>query len=222
MDKPLRLPQVTEYDVEDAKALLRKIIREHRRSRTKQSLEAHARSLVTTGLQAVGNARTVAMYVSTEKEPSTRPLLDALHARGVAVLLPVLGPGLGRNWALYQGPQDLAERAPGRPPEPSGPVLDAAEVARVGVIITPGLAIDGAGNRLGQGGGWYDRMLAMVDPATPVFSMVFDDELITNLTLPTDQHDKTVPAVITPSQVFLIEGSPFQSKWRKSVGADAR
>lgn len=219
MDKPLRLPPVSGYDAEDAKALLRKVIREHRRSRSTKSLTEHARSLAATGLQAVGSARTVALYVSTDTEPSTRVLLDQLHARGVAVLLPVLGPGLSRKWALYQGAADLAERSPGRPPEPSGPVLDADAVQRAEVIITPGLALDGNGNRLGQGGGWYDRMLAKVDPATPVFAMLFDDELITTDTLPTDEHDVPVPAVITPTQVFLVEGSPFQSKWRECVGS---
>jgi 5-formyltetrahydrofolate cyclo-ligase len=86
-------------------------------------------------------------------------------------------------------------------------------------VITPALAIDGFGNRLGQGGGWYDRVLKLLGPDTPVFTMVFDDELISGQELPSDDHDVRIPAVITPTRVFLIAGSPFE---RATVAATHR
>lgn len=161
------------------------------------------------GLEAVADARTVAAYVSEPGEPDTSQLLGALSGHGVRILLPVLGPGLARAWAYYRGEDDLQRRAPGRPPEPSGPILPADAIRDAEVIITPGLAIDGLGTRLGQGGGWYDRMLALVDEDVPTFTCVFDEELIRGELLPRDEFDIPIKAVITPSEWFLLEGSPM-------------
>ncbi|HZK06235.1 MAG TPA: 5-formyltetrahydrofolate cyclo-ligase [Actinomycetaceae bacterium] len=214
MSEPLRLPLTTGYEVEDAKAELRRVIRERRRSRTAREIEDFGRDFVSSGLQAVGDARTIALYVSSGWEPPTLPLLDELYSRGVQVLLPSLGPGLARQWAVYMGSQDLTPRAPSRPPEPSGPRLPADAIRNAEVIITPALAVDGLGNRLGQGGGWYDRMLKLIDPATPTFAMVFEDELVSTQALPHDDMDVAVKAVLTPLAVFLLEGSRLERETR--------
>ena len=52
-------------------------------------------------------ARTVAAYVSVGREPGTRALLDALRARGVRVLLPVLLPDNDLDWGVYEGAEHL-------------------------------------------------------------------------------------------------------------------
>jgi len=219
MREPLRLPQTVGYETEDAKHELRQVIRKHRHMRSRAELGALGEALAENAVQAVGDARSVALYVSTGWEPPTLPLLERLRARDVAVLLPSLGPGLSRTWSFYKGAEDLQPRAPGRPPEPSGPVLEAEAIRSVEAVITPALAIDGFGNRLGQGGGWYDRVLKLLGPDTPVFTMVFDDELISGQELPSDDHDVRIPAVITPTRVFLIAGSPFE---RATVAATHR
>ena len=118
-------------------------------------------------IPAVAEADCVSVYASRVTEPGTGPLLEALAARGVRVLLPVLGSGLQRDWAEYAGPDDLRERAPGRPPEPGGATLGAATLADADVVIAPALAVDTTGARLGQGGGWYDRALEHLRPGVP-------------------------------------------------------
>lgn len=217
MSEPLRLSPTSGLDIEDAKSLVRQELRRHRRGRSSRALAELEEQFTARALEAIGGARHVALYVSTGSEPPTRTLLESLHARNVSVLLPVLGAGLSRQWALYQGAHDLAERAPGRPPEPSGPALDASAITGVEAVITPGLAVDCLGTRLGQGGGWYDRMLAQLTDDVPVFTMLFDDELISDQLLPRDEFDQPVPAVITPTRVFLIEGSPYQSECLKRL-----
>lgn len=217
MSEPLRLPHTAGYENEDAKILLRKAIREHRSQRSSSDLEALSAQFTERAIEAVGSARKVALYVSTGGEPPTHLLLETLYARGVDILLPVLGPGLSRRWARYQGAADLSVRAPGRPPEPSGESWDTSAIRGVDVVITPGLAVDGFGTRLGQGGGWYDRVLVEVDGSTPVFTMLFDQELISSQRLPCDEFDKTIDAVITPTRVFLIQGSPFQNETLRAV-----
>ncbi len=212
MTELLRLPQTTGYDNDDSKELLRAACREHRRSRTDAELSDLGARLTEQILAAIGGARSVALYVSTHGEPPTHGALTQLAARGISVLLPVLGPGLSRNWGLFKGHEDLSERAPGRPPEPSGPTWTADALNKVDAIIIPALAVDGFGTRLGQGGGWYDRVLAELTGPTTVFAMVFDEELVSTQRLPKVDYDQSVDAVITPTRLFLLEGSPFQKE----------
>ena len=120
----------------------------------------------------------------------------------------MLGSGLQRDWAEYAGPDDLRERAPGRPPEPGGPTLGAAALADADVVIAPALAVDTTGARLGQGGGWYDRALEHIRPGTPVVALVFPEELYDaeKRPLPRERHDRLVDAVATPLEWHLITG----------------
>ena len=211
--EPVVLPETTLLDVEDAKEELRSVLRSHRRSRHRHRKNGHdpvCGSLTEHALEALDGARTVTAYVSVGCEPCTRPLLNRLEKRGVTVLLPVLGPRLSRSWGVFHGADDLAERAPGRPPEPGGAALPAEAVARADALVIPALAVDRGGRRLGQGGGWYDRMLPLRRDGVRVFAMVYDDELVPG-PLQTQTHDETVDAVITSDAWFLLKGSAFAS-----------
>lgn len=208
------LPDTGRLDIDDAKERLRQVLRQHRRKRHRHPARGHdavCESLTTHALEVVKGMDRVAAYVSVGHEPCTRLLLERLTERGVRVLLPVLGPHLSRSWAYYRGAADLAERAPGRPPEPSGRVLPPEEVERVDALLIPALAVDRGGRRLGQGGGWYDRLLPLRADGVRVFAMVHDDELVAG-PLPTEAHDEPVDAVITPEEWFLLEGSAFASE----------
>lgn len=156
-------------------------------------------------LEELAGARTVAAYVSVGSEPGTRALLDALHARGVRVLLPVLLADNDLDWAAYDGDGSLARvQHPGKFAllEPSGPRLGPDAVVEADAVLLPGLAVDQRGMRLGRGGGSYDRVLARLaragaDPALVV--LLYDTEVVARL--PQETHDKPVHAVVTPSGV---------------------
>ncbi|MDD9208099.1 5-formyltetrahydrofolate cyclo-ligase [Georgenia sp. 10Sc9-8] len=208
----LRVPNTSGLEPEDAKELIRGLVRERRSQRSAAEREKAAQALAEHAVQAVGDAQCVSVYVSRPTEPSTYPLLEALAARGIRTLLPVLGPGLNRAWAEFAGLDDLEERAPGRPPEPSGPALPAEAITEAEVVLTPALAVDVLGNRLGQGGGWYDRVLKTARPGTPAFAMVFDEELVGDRLLPRTDLDVPVDAVITPTHWFLLDGSAFRTE----------
>ena len=208
------LPDTGRLEIDDAKERLRQVLRQYRRKRHRHPARGHdavCESLTTHALEAVKGMDRVAAYVSVGHEPCTRLLLERLTERGVRVLLPVLGPHLSRSWAYYRGAADLAERAPGRPPEPSGRVLPPEEIGRVDALLIPALAVDRGGRRLGQGGGWYDRLLPLRADGVRVFAMVHDDELVAG-PRPTEAHDEPVDAVITPEEWVLQEGSAFASE----------
>ena len=106
----------------------------------------------------MADAKTIAMYVSVKNEPDTYLALDTLSELGVRILLPKLGPGLNRMWAAVRVRRP-GERSSRSPPSPKGDPLSAEVIEEADVIIVPALAVNQSGTRLGQGGGWYDRML---------------------------------------------------------------
>ncbi|WP_426364346.1 5-formyltetrahydrofolate cyclo-ligase [Streptomyces sp. E-08] len=185
------------------KTVLRSRLLAARAALTPDSLAETAESLARQGMELaeLSGAATVAAYVSVGREPGTRTLLDALHARGVRVLLPVLLPDNDLDWAAYEGRGALAKAGRGLL-EPTGPRLGPEAVCAADTVLLPGLAVDGRGMRLGRGGGSYDRVLARlaragVDPALVV--LLYADEVVARV--PEEPHDHPVHAVVTPDGV---------------------
>lgn len=193
-------PIVHGLEVEDAKNALRSAIRTARHARSQRLREeaAHRFADVLESIPEVAEATCLAAYAARPYEPSTTVLLERLAARGAEILLPVLGAGLERGWALYAGADDLLERAPGRPPEPSTAAMGPEALEKATVVISPALAVDSGGIRLGQGGGWYDRALTFRRPDAFVVGLVFPEELYAaDRPLPREPHDVAIDAVAT-------------------------
>jgi 5-formyltetrahydrofolate cyclo-ligase len=70
------------------------------------------------------------------------------------------------------------------------------------MILVPALLVDRHGNRLGKGGGSYDRALERVPVGTPVVVCLYDDEV--GLDVPVDPHDRPVTAAVTPTRWILL------------------
>ena len=142
----------------------------------------------------------VAVYASVAGEPDTWELIDTLAADGVNVLLPVLGSE--PDWAWYAGRDRLVPSRRGIL-QPDGEPLGAGALARAEWIWVPGLAGTPSGERLGTGGGWYDRALAHADPETPIGLLLFDGELLD--TVPTEPWDRRVDWILTSSDTVRAE-----------------
>ncbi|MGW5350027.1 5-formyltetrahydrofolate cyclo-ligase [Streptomyces sp. NPDC004031] len=185
------------------KAQLRARLLRTRRGIPAQEREvaAHALAATVRGLPECVHSKTVAAYVSMGSEPGTGPLLGALHAAGVRVLLPVLLPDNDLDWAEYGG-QDALERTPRGLFEPTGPRLGPDAVTAVQAILLPGLAVDSRGVRLGRGGGSYDRALSRVGRAgtRPALAVVLYAHEVLD-TVPAEPHDGAVDAALTPAGV---------------------
>jgi 5-formyltetrahydrofolate cyclo-ligase len=156
-------------------------------------------------LPELARARTVAAYVSVGSEPGTLALLDALRARGVRVLLPVLLPDNDLDWGAYTGESSLARVQHGGKMalfEPVGERLGPDAVTAADAVLLPGLAVDARGMRLGRGGGSYDRVLARLERAgahPALVVLLYDSEVVERV--PAEGHDRPVDAVVTPSGV---------------------
>ncbi|MCI7550843.1 MAG: 5-formyltetrahydrofolate cyclo-ligase [Actinomycetaceae bacterium] len=198
---PITFPNVEGIDCEDAKQLYRAAVREHRKERPESSREKLADLWIPLVRDFVKDCGRIACYVSVNYEPPTYALCEALAADGHDILLPKLGPGLQRSWGRFKGIDDLAQLAPGRPPEPSGEALSNDVLGSVDAMIVPGLLVSRFGERIGQGGGWYDRALKEVKPGAHIAAMVYPEEYV-DFHLPADDMDVPVHYVITPFEVL--------------------
>lgn len=130
----------------------------------------------------VVHAEQVAAYVAFGSEPPTAAILGLRDD----VLVPVL---------LSDG--DLGWRT-----APSAAAPPAA-IAGCDVVLVPALGVDRRGNRLGRGGGSYDRALRRARGLT--IAVLYDGEWVEEL--PAEPHDVRVCAVVTPSSgVVRLDG----------------
>ena len=153
------------------------------------------------GLPETGMAGAIAAYLSVGTEPETSALVFALWKRGSYVLLPVL---LDDTTSTGPRTRDLTRSRQGRTACSSRPSRGGADgIASADLVIVPALAVDRGGNRLGRGGGSYDRALARVGPAVPTIALLYDSELLDEV--PAGPHDQRVRAVAQPSRGITRE-----------------
>jgi len=190
------MPEAT---LNERKSLLRKGIRETRALLGTAERAEAGRSLrnLVLGMPEAGMAGTVAAYMSFGTEPETSGLVFALWKRGTYVLLPVLRPDNDLDWASYEGPDSL-EPGPHGLLQPTERRRGVTAITSADLVVVPALAVDFEGNRLGRGGGSYDRALARVGPAVPTIALLYDGELVDEV--PAGRHDQPVRAVAQPGR----------------------
>lgn len=192
-------------DIPFTRQQIRQQIRQRRRALTPEqqtqfALQAADRMMA---YPPVLLAQTVAVFLSFDGELDTRPLIDQLWRAGKRVYLPVLHPFSPGNLLFlhYHPSSDLVvNRLNIR--EPKLDVRDVIPLSQLDVLVTPLVAFDAAGQRLGMGGGFYDRTLQnwRQHPLQPV-GYAHDCQQVD--ALPTEQWDIPLPAVITPSKTWL-------------------
>jgi len=67
------------------------------------------------------------------------------------------------------------------------------------LAVVPGLAFDVTGNRLGRGGGFYDRFLPKLSPSAIVVGLAFDCQVVQSI--PVEPHDRCVDLLITETAI---------------------
>ena len=75
--------------------------------------------------------------------------------------------------------------------------------AALDLIVVPGVAFDRRGGRLGQGKGFYDRLLTQVRPDTLLVAPAFECQIFDSV--PTLPHDRPVDRVVTETNVYPKE-----------------
>jgi 5-formyltetrahydrofolate cyclo-ligase len=196
-------PGEAEQSLSERKAALRDRIRALRRAippdeRVERSAAAAGRLL---GVAAVADAPTILVFASFGSEISTSDIVDRLLSAGSRVLLPYVA-GTDMLVAELRPGDRLVETEYG-PREPPSRV--AVEPAQVDAVVVPGLAFDRQGHRLGYGGGYFDRFLALLSPKAPRVGLCFDEQLVEGV--PHGPHDQRVDLVVTDRRTVTCEPS---------------
>ena len=85
-------------------------------------------------------------------------------------------------------------------PEPAPHCLPVAR-ERIDFVVIPGIAFDSNGNRLGYGGGYYDRLLPLMPGATRVAG-AFDLQIVAEV--PVGPNDIAIDAIVTESREISV------------------
>jgi len=141
------------------------------------------------------DARSVMIFLPMPGEIDARDIARAAWSQGKRVSVPkIRAPGVMDAVEIASLDTDLS---PGTFEilEPNGD--KAIPTGELDLIVAPALAFDRQGNRLGRGGGYYDRFIARCEGSL-VCGLAFSSQLLDEL--PAEPHDRPVNMVATNAE----------------------
>jgi 5-formyltetrahydrofolate cyclo-ligase len=192
-------------DTTSQRQQLRKITRTKR-----QQLSAEAQQQAATDLAAkvlasdiIAPGQHIALYLANDGELDTYPLIQALWQLGKSVYLPVLHPFVA-GYLLFVRYDKYTLLYPNKfgIPEPLPACHQLIPLQQLDIIFTPLVAFDAAGNRLGMGGGFYDRTLSQISPDShcQVIGLAHNCQQVD--AVPDEAWDIPLKQIITPGKYF--------------------
>lgn len=184
------------------KQLLRQQIRAQRVNLEDRELRSEQIQRTAWNLLQIQSARSVMVYVSYRSEVQTGSLISHLLEAGKTVVVPWCSAEELNLFRL----ESLEELRPGAYgiPEPSHELKqDSDRIGRaeeLDVVLVPGIAFDRAGHRLGQGRGYYDRLLDEVRDECVLIGLAFDIQIVEEV--PVEAHDVALNLIVTESEII--------------------
>ena len=141
-----------------------------------------------------------AAYSADESEIDPLPIVTFLHDEGWQTALPRIEKDVSLSFRVWQTGDDLViGKFDMQEPAPE------SSIVMPDLVIAPLLAFDNYGNRLGRGGGYYDRALKTLRAQGKVLvvGIAFETQLFD--LIPHEEHDEKLDFVLTPSGVHHFE-----------------
>jgi 5-formyltetrahydrofolate cyclo-ligase len=188
-----KISAMDDKEVAGQKLQLRSKLKANRATREYNTDDASNLNIHLAELCLANGSSRIACYLPFDNEPDTELFIDWALENEIEVLLPVSNSDGSLTWVRFDGTTKEGifgfQEAAGQIEEPSN----------IDLAIIPALAVDQHGMRLGKGKGFYDRALPKFDPLPPLVAVVFEDEIVESL--PSEDHDHPVDAVVTPSGI---------------------
>lgn len=186
---------MAESSVSLHKGLLRDHLRKIRRQKSQVFSEKPAAYQDSILALCDSSVQTVAAYLPMTGEPPIRDALATLHRRGIEVLVPVVEKKRTLSWVVWSPDIEHPVSAFGIE-EPTGPRFDSDRFLAADLHLIPALAYDLSGRRLGQGGAFYDTLLAQANTRDSSYvGIVFSHEVLD--AVPAEPHDSALGFVLT-------------------------
>ncbi|MBU2881637.1 5-formyltetrahydrofolate cyclo-ligase [Psychrosphaera sp. B3R10] len=151
------------------------------------------------------NTQVVALYLPNDGEIDPTLAIKHLWQHNKHVLLPVIDPNNKGHLIFQRYEQDtkLPLNQYGIP-EPKYDPAEIVDITTIDIIFMPLVGFDSQGNRLGMGGGYYDRTLSAVAPHKPVLiGLAHDCQQVDRL--PVEVWDIPLHIILTPSQKLITK-----------------
>lgn len=173
--------------METSKQAMRRAIREKKRAMPEDEICRRSRLLgqMLRELPEYRQAQTLYGYLPYNQEVRLIPILEQALLDGKRVAVPKIRDR--EMFFVYLEDFSRIRPGPGGAPEPISDTPAARD--ETALVILPGLVFDDAGNRIGYGGGYYDRFLEK-EPHHPTVALCYDFQVVPSL--PRDPHD--IPA----------------------------
>jgi 5-formyltetrahydrofolate cyclo-ligase len=182
------------------KPQLRREIEARRKALEPQELEAMSSQITANigKLAAFHSAKTVALYKAIPGEVNLETFFQNCWNLGKTTCIPIFNPtSKTYDMAVVSEETDYKTGHYGIK-EPCSPTL--VSMKSIDLIAVPGVAFDSQGNRLGRGGGYYDRLLDGFSGFSA--AVAFDFQILNQI--PCDAHDRPVQAIVTPSEIINV------------------
>lgn len=143
-------------------------------------------------------AGTIAFCMPIRAEADCRPLVEHLIALGWQAAMPVVRE--------TDAPLEFRGWTPDAPmaTDPYGiPIPAAGPLVHPDVILLPLVAFDAAGYRLGYGGGYFDRTLAVMQPRPLAVGVGFDLGVVADIR--PERHDVPLDLIVTESGIRWVK-----------------
>ncbi|MEM9500972.1 MAG: 5-formyltetrahydrofolate cyclo-ligase [Pseudomonadota bacterium] len=154
-------------------------------------------------LKKIGADATIGFYHANEDEAPTSGYAKFFHEAGHTIALPHFNePDSAMSFREHTDPFASSDLIVG----PFGIAQPKAAATQLvpDVLFVPLVGFTSNGNRLGQGGGHYDRWLAE-HPGRITIGLAWDVQLIEpDSALPVEPHDIALDAVVTPTRMYGI------------------
>lgn len=158
-------------------------------------------------LDEVTGAHVFFFFASFRSEVDTFEMMRAVLSAGKKVLVPKVEKE--KHSLLLYEIRDTDELAPGfiGIPEPHAAAeAPPADVSDADLVVIPGSGFDPAGDRIGYGGGYYDRLLAGLKRDIPVIAPAYEEQIVASI--PAEPHDVRISVIVTDRRVIRCGGIP--------------
>ncbi|MTI80283.1 MAG: 5-formyltetrahydrofolate cyclo-ligase [Firmicutes bacterium] len=154
-----------------------------------------------TGIEDFNKAQTIMTYVAFNNEVSTWKLMKEALATGKKVAVPYVTKYNTITTSLINNPDsDLILGSYGiLEPKPSE--IKPLNPIEIDMVIVPGIVFDKHGNRVGYGGGYYDRFLPHCRTNSIFIALCYEFQIINDLSSVVEEHDQRVHYLVTENKV---------------------
>ncbi|NLZ16309.1 MAG: 5-formyltetrahydrofolate cyclo-ligase [Desulfobulbaceae bacterium] len=152
-------------------------------------------------LEEVAKAHIILLYSAFRSEVETEQLCCSLIQMGKKVCAPLINTE-EKGMLPIELDNNAIDLRPGYCgiPEPVWRADRICAPEKLDIVVQPGLLFDRAGNRLGYGGGYYDRFLALKAPQALRIGLAFSCQVTTGI--PAQKHDMRLDILITEKEIL--------------------